>query len=188
MGQDTHQHEHPRSPRGVPQMRPVPLAFLTRRMIDDRHRLAPGAPTRPTRRAQLPVTDLANERHIALPVPQSLGFDEQRRSPQVRILGQPLTNIRFEPVERIPLRRSPLPEGPLTRKVSSYCLSVSSQMAGNSRDRPSPFPQRVYFHVFLLCQHQRWGSLSSLPDLTPSSLERTPLSVWYLGLGGGEFQ
>ncbi len=41
---------------------------------------------------------------------------------------------------------------------------------------------------FLLGQHQRWGALSSLPDLTVSSLERTPLTVWYLPSQGGESQ
>ena len=103
------------------------------------------------------------------------------------ILGQPLAHIRLDHVERV-RSRSPLPRDLLTRKVSSYCFSVSSQMAGNSRYRPSPPLQRVYFHVFLLCQHQRWGSLSSLPDLAVSSLERTPLNVWYLPSQGGEFQ
>jgi len=164
------------------------LAFLTGRMIDHRHRLASGSPTRSTRRPQLTVSDLAGERHIALPIPQGLGFVEQRRRPKVGILGQPLTHISLDHLERIRLRRPPLPRHPLTRKVSSYCSSVSSQMPGNSRDRPSPFPQRVYFHVLLLCQHQRWGSLSSLPDLTPSSLERTPLNVWYLPSQGGDFR
>ena len=42
----------------------------------------------------------------------------------------------------------------------------------------------MYFHVLFLCQYGQWGSLSSLPDLTHSSLERTPLTAWYLGSQG----
>ena len=120
------------------------LAFLTGRMIDHRHRPASGSPTRSTRRPQLTVSDLAGERHITLPIPQGLGFVEQRRRPKMWILGQPLTHISLDHLERIRLRRPPLPRHPLTRKVSSYCSSVSSQMPGNSPHRPSPFPQRVY--------------------------------------------
>ena len=55
----------------------------------------------PTRRAQLTVTDLANERHIALGVAE-LATSSNKAVPQrCGILGQPLPNIRFEPVERI---------------------------------------------------------------------------------------
>ena len=132
-------------PHGVsPRCTQHRLALLASRMVDDRHRPTPGPPTRPTQRPQFADADLANERHTALPIAQSLGLVEQRRSPQVRVLGQPLTHIRFEPIERIHLPRSPLPSDALTTKVRAHRLSVSSQMAGNSRNRPSPFPQSVY--------------------------------------------
>ena len=48
----------------------------------------------------------------------------------MRILDQLLTNIGLDHVERIHLRRSPLPRCPLTREVSSNRLAVSSQMPG----------------------------------------------------------
>ena len=180
MGQHTHQHKNLRPPRGVAQLQPVPLAFLARRMVDHNGRLSSGSPTRRTRRPQLAASDLSGKGHVTLRVTELRCLLEQCRRPKVGILGQPLPNISLDHIERIRLGCCPLPGDPLTRKVRSYCLAVSSQMPGNSRDRPTPLPQRVYFHVFLLCQHQRWGSLSSLPDLSLSSLERTPLNVWYL--------
>ena len=120
------------------------LAFLAGRMIDHRHRPTPGPRTRPTRRPQPPASDLADERHITLPIAELRCLLEQCRRPKMRILGQPLPNISLDHIERIPLRCCPPPRHPFSRQVSSYCFSVSSQMAGNSRDRPSPFPQRVY--------------------------------------------
>ena len=105
MGQDTHQHERCRPPRCVPHLDPVPLAFLTRRMINHHRRSASGSRTCPTRRPQLTVADLADERWIALPITQSGHFVEQSRRPKVGVVGQPLPNISPEGIERIRLRR-----------------------------------------------------------------------------------
>ena len=112
-------------------------------MVDHNSRLSSRSPTRRTRRSQLPVANLANERHIALRVTEIGDLLEQCRRPDMWILGQPLAHIRLDHIERV-RSRSPLPRDLLTRKVSSHCFSVSSQMAGNSRYRPSPPLQRVY--------------------------------------------
>ena len=45
--------------------------------------------------------DLADERWVTLPVTQTHHFVEQSGSPKVGVVGQPLTNIRLEGIERI---------------------------------------------------------------------------------------
>ena len=127
-------------------------------MVDDRDRPAPSSRTRPTRWPQPAVTDLADERHIALLIAQGSRFVEKHGRPKVGVVGQTLTNIDLDYPERVRLRCRPLPGNPSSRQVSPHCFSVSSQMAGNSPHRPSPSPQRVYFHEFLLCQHQERDS------------------------------
>ena len=127
-------------------------------MINHHRRSAPSSRTCPTRRPQPEVADLADERWIALPVTQSGHFVEQSGSPKVGVVGQPLPNISLEGIERIRLGRPPPARHVLTTQVSTHCFAVSSHMAGNSPHRPASLPQRVYFHVFLLCQHQGQGS------------------------------
>ena len=140
---------------------PVPLAFFARRMIDHRHRPAPGSPTRRTRRTQPPASDLAGERHVTLPIPQPLGFVEQCRCPKMGILGQPLPNISLDHIERIRLRRPPLPRGSAHQKgeLVTVLRSLPRCRAIAHIDQPR-FLNACTPHVFLLCQHQRWGSLS----------------------------
>ena len=148
-------------------------------MIDDRRRLTSGSPTLRTRRPQLPASDLAGECHVALPIAQLLGFFEQYRCPKVRIIGQPLPNIRFELVERIRLRRSPLTRCPLPRQVSSYCLSVSSQMPGDSRDRPTLLRQTRVLPRILPVPTSAVG----LPLLAAARRQRSPSKPFPVEVG-----
>ena len=83
--------------------KPVPLNLLTRRMLDVHVRAALHPRTRLAMRPESTVTDLTGERLIRPPIPvrQRLDFDEQHRRTQMRIIREPLTHIRLDPIERI---------------------------------------------------------------------------------------
>jgi hypothetical protein len=46
-------------------------------------------------------------------------------------------------------------------------------MASDGRDRPTPFPQRMGFHVFSLCEHGERGSFE-LVGVRTASLDGAP--------------
>lgn len=156
-------------------------------MIQHHPRTAPSPRTRRTRRTQPPVPDLAVERLIALPIPQSLGFLEQHRRPHMGIIRKPLPNISLEPVERIRPRQPPLPEDPLTRQVSPNRLAVSTHMAGNSRNRPTPPPQHMNFHELLLCQHQPCGPPPRCQTSHPPARRGPPSAAGICGHSMGKY-
>jgi len=52
-------------------------------------------------------------------------------------------------------------------------LTVPLEMAGDRRDRPAPFPQRMGFHVFSLCEHGERGSFG-LVGVRTASLDGAP--------------
>ena len=162
--------------------------LVGRRMIDHHRRLAPGARTRPTRRTKPPVAYLANECRVALFVTQAPHFVEQHRRPHMGIIHQTLPNIGLDHPERIRIGSHPQARHPFARQMRPHRSSVSPHMTGNSRNRPSPLPQSMNFHVFLLCQHQGQGSSPRCQLLAVSSLERTPPNLRYLPSRGGEFQ
>ena len=152
--------------RRIRPLQPVPLALLTRRMVGRLGPVFPNTPHKTASAAGFGSCGRTSHSSAHNPGPWLRTKDGDPRPAADEHTPRPHRTDPAPPTS--------VPRHPLTRQVSPYCSSVSSQMAGNSRDRPSPPLQRVYFHVFLLCQHQRWGSLSSLPNLTVSSLERTP--------------
>ena len=73
-----------------------------------------------------------------------------------------------------PTRKGLVLPASLARQIRSHRLSVSSQMTGNSRDRPPPPPQSMNFHVLLQCQHKRQGSSPQLPGFATKQLGEGP--------------
>ena len=135
------------------------------------------------------MADLSHERWVALRIAQRRYLVEQRRCPNVRIISKPLTHIRLERLERIRLGRHPFARDPFTQQIHPDSLSVSSQMAGNGRDRPPPLFQSMNFHALLLYQHKGQGSSPKLPMFSNQQLGQGALpDNGYLAPGGGEFQ
>jgi hypothetical protein len=89
-------------------------------------------------RSNEPVADLTGERRIRPLIAERDNFVEQHRRPHVRILGQPLTDVGLEPVERI--RRavgSAAHTGfAFAVQMGSDRLAVPAGVAGDRRDRP----------------------------------------------------
>ena len=164
------------------------LALLTRPMINNRGGPTPGTRTGATRRSKTPMAHLPHKRGIALRIAQSRHLVEQHRRPNMRIIGQPLTHIRLELIERIPLGWDSLTWDPFIQQISPDCFSVSTQMTRNSRYRPSPPSQSMNFHVFLQCQHKGQGSSPQLPTTHNQQLGESPTQQRVLAPGSGEFQ
>src|SRR5690606_27886796 len=135
------------------------------------------------------VADLTGERRIGPRIAERHDFVEQHRRPHVRILGQPLTDVGLEPVERILLAvGSPTDAGPaFAGQMSSDRLAVPTGVTGDRGDRPSPLLQRCYLHVFLWCQHRDGAPLARWQVSQPSASKGAP-PRWWMGPEGGEFQ
>ena len=170
----------------VRQLKPVPLGFLTRRMVDHRDRAAFRGTARFARRAQPTVPDLPGQRRIRQGKTQWLQLIEQRDRPQMRVFFQSGGHIADERGERVRLRRSTFTGGASTRQIVTDRLSVTTQMPGDRRDRPALAGQRMRVHVFLPCEHGRQGSFELACGQRPPASKEPHLSRW--SHTGGEFQ
>ena len=172
--------------RRVGQLEPVPLGFLTRRMLNDPNRPVFRRCTGLARRAQPPGPDLAGQRRIRPVKPQWLQLIEQRHRPQMRVLDQPGGHIVDERCERIRLRRGTFTGSAFAGQVVADRLAVMTQMPGDRGDRPALAGQRMRVQIFLPCEHGRRAP-SSWRVVRDRQPRRSPT---YLGgaTRGGEFQ
>ena len=99
---------------------------------------APHPATRFAVRTQLALAELADERRIRPVVAERDDLVEQRRRPQMTVIGEPGPQIGLEPVQRIRRRRRPPPGLAFAVEVGADRLAVAVEVTGDGRDRPSP--------------------------------------------------
>ena len=92
-------------------------------------------------RTQTPVADLASERRIRPAIPERGDLVEQRRRPHMRVLREPLADIRLEPVEHVDLGLGPNAGLTFAVQIRPDRLTVPASVSGNGRDRPAPLLQ-----------------------------------------------
>jgi hypothetical protein len=119
------------------------------------------------------LADLAHERRVAAGVAERDDLNEQRRRPQVRVIGEPGPDVDLEVDQRI-IDDSDTNAGlAVAVQIGPHRLAVALEMAGDGRDRPAPFLQRVGFHVFSLCEHGERGSFE-LVGVRTASVDGAP--------------
>ncbi|CCW10423.1 hypothetical protein EBESD8_9540 [Rhodococcus aetherivorans] len=164
----------------VRQLDPVPLGFLTRRMLDHRVRALRGARAGWADRAQVAGADLAGQRLIRRGVAEVLEFVAQGPRPQVRVLAQPGRDVVDERLERVLTGAFAHTGGGGSVQVVADGASVAAGVPGDRRDRPASLVQCVYLHIVLPCQHEKagllrgagaWSETTSIEGDPPSSAE-----------------
>jgi len=172
--------------RWIRQLDPIPLGFLTGRMINDRDRATLRRMARLAHRPHTPQPQRPGERGIRPVIAEVGDLVEQGRRPQMRVLNQPGRAARGVPCERVVTGRCPDPDLPFPVEIHLDRLAVPADMPGDRRDRPTPPAQRVDVHVVLLCEHEA-GPLRVAGGGQRPSASRGPRH----GCGshtGGEFQ
>ena len=123
--------------RWIGQFQPVPLGFITRRVLDRRTIGAAGLLARRAHRAQRALTDRPGERRIRSAVAQRGDLVEQRGGPQVRISRQPKPAV-FDVVgERVRRRGGPNSRSAFSGQILAHRHPGHPQMAGDRADRPA---------------------------------------------------
>jgi site-specific recombinase XerD len=127
----------------------------SRRPADARSRSSPdrGRPDSARSAAQAMLGDAPHETRIAQPIAERDDFVEERREPEVRIVGEAGGEIGDEGLERIRARPAPDARGPAAADVRADRLAIAPEVAGDGRDRPTSPGECVDFHVFSLCEH-----------------------------------
>jgi hypothetical protein len=93
-------------------------------------------------RPKLTVPQHRGEPRIRPVVTQRHDLAEQHRAPHVRIVDEPLTDIRLEPLEHIGLDPPAHARLAFAGQIATDRLAVMADVTGNRRDRPAPLPQR----------------------------------------------
>ena len=150
--------------RRIRQLEPIPLNFPTGRMLDHRPVLVLVRRARRTSRPQLVPADRRGERLIRPAEPKVDDLVEQRRRPQMRVIGQPLPAVVEEVGHRLRPGRVALTRTALAVQIRTDRLAVMPEMSGDRADRPTPRLQCLRFHAVLPCQH-RDGPLRRLAAL-----------------------
>ncbi len=159
--------------RRVGQLDPVPLGLRTRRVLDHRDRPTRRRGARLARRAQPASSQRPGHRRIGPVVAQVDQLVEQGRGPQMRVVGQPLTRVANERVERIRAATNPNPRLPASQ-VGADGLTVPAKVAGDRGDRP-PLPSKsVHVDVVLPCEHERRGSFELVSGQRPPASKGPP--------------
>jgi len=169
----------------VGQLDPVPLGLRPGRVLDHRNRPVLGRPARLTRRPQPAGSQLAGHRRVRAVIAEPEQLVEQRRRPQVRIIGEALSAVRRKGIERISPTTGPNPSLP-PGQVGTDGPAVFTQMPGDRGDRPTLAAQRVHVDVVLPCEHERRGSLELVCGQRPSASRGSRLSR--RSHAGGDFQ
>jgi hypothetical protein len=100
------------------------------------------------------LADLADEGRVALGVAESAHLLEQDGAPDVVVVAEPGPDVLLEVGQRIGnVGPGTNPGHPFAVQIRPDRLSVTAQMAGDGRDRPSPLSQSMSFHVFSSCEH-----------------------------------
>ena len=94
----------------------------------------------------------------------------------MRILPQPLPDIRLDPIKGINIALAALTDTDLAIaiQIRPDRLTVKTSVTGNRRQRPPLFLQCVNFHVFFLCDHQEEDSSHSLGCFATTSMRGVP--------------
>jgi hypothetical protein len=95
-------------------------------------------PARLAVRAQLTFTDLADERWIRAVVAERDDLVEQRRRPQMAVIGESGPKVGHEPLQRIRHRRRTDARLAVAVEVGADRLAIVTEMTGDGRDRPPP--------------------------------------------------
>ena len=103
------------------------------------------------------------------------------------IIDQALSHIRLDTVERIRFSGRPNARLVFARQIRPDRLTVTTNVAGDLRDRPTPLRQCINLHVLAPVSTSGRAPLLASRSLLAASLERTPPDDGYLS-GGGEFQ
>jgi hypothetical protein len=110
--QRAEQHERRLTPRGVVQLKPVPLDLLARRVLDlDPDRVAAAVLAHPAHGPQLQATQLTHERRIGAVEP---GVDElavKHRRVDVRVIDEPCRQIVAKRLRQLGARPRRTPTG-----------------------------------------------------------------------------
>ena len=127
-------------------------------------------------RSEFAVTQVVREPLIAAIEPQRDDLVEQHRRPHVRIIGEPLTHVHLEPIERIHDRRrlATNTDLPLTAQIRAHRLAVMTNMTSDRRQRPTLHAQRVDLHICSLCDHQGRAPLTGRQVVATASLRGAP--------------
>ena len=104
-------------------------------------------------RAQALGPDLAHERRIALGVAERFDLLEQDGAPDVVVIGEAGGQVLLEGGQRVRPTAGPHARDPFVVHIGPDRLPVAVQVTGDGRDRPSPLPQCMSFHVFSSCEH-----------------------------------
>jgi len=86
-------------------------------------------------------------------LPDWLGELTAPRGPQVRIISQPQPAVLDERIDQIRHRLSPRTRLTNPIQIRPNGFSIMAKVPGDRRDRPTPPPQRMRFHIFLPGQH-----------------------------------
>lgn len=161
------------APRGwrIRQFEPVPLGLLARWMRDDRDVAAARDLAGFAMRAQLVHTDRRGQRRIRAGEPEPGQLVEQRRRPQVRVIGQSNPAVFEERVDQRRLRALPPSRLALAGQIRAHRLAVHAQVPGDRRDRPALLTQRMRLHVFLPRQHPPLPQRSTMTTTANPHLE-----------------
>ena len=191
--QRAQQHVRGAAPRRPAPLEPVPLDLLARRVVD-LDRVAALHP-----RARLAVRPQAAAGGPGARTSGSCAGSRARRPRRTATSPTDAGHRRTGPgcrprtarADRAPTR------GPDTGlavavQIGADRLAVALEMAGDGRDRPAPFLQRVGFHVFSLCEHGS-GAPSMLVGVRTASVDGAPPRLVDPAgstqpLRGGEFQ
>ena len=89
------------------------------------------------------------------------------------VIGEPGPDVDLEVGQRVEHGSDTNAGLAVAVQVGAHRLAVAVEMAGDGRDRPAPFLQRVGFHVFSLCEHGERGSFD-LVGIRTASVDGAP--------------
>ena len=147
-------------------------------MLDERIGPVRRRPAFLTHRPQPTRPDIARQARIGQREPKLFKLIAQRAGPQMRVLAQPCAHVVSERRERVLTGRFAHAGRGHPGDVVADRPAISAGVAGDRRDRPPPFVQCVYLHVFLSCEHEKADHLRlELLASDTSSIEGDPPSL-----------
>src|SRR5450759_5917869 len=123
-------------------------------MLDVDRRSALHASTTPAVRPESLRADAADEGRVAARIAEGGHLDEERREPEVRVVGVASPKVWREGFERIGCRAPADAECTFACDIRADRLAVAPEVAGDGRNRPAPPCECVGLHVFSLCEHR----------------------------------
>jgi hypothetical protein len=137
------QHEHRLTPRGVVQLKPIPLDLLAGRVVDlDRHRVAAVVLADQADRPQLQPAQLTDQRRVG-PVEPGPWLAVQHGRVEVRIIDEPRLDVAAKRLQATRRRRPMLASALAALQVLAHRLRVAAGVPGDLRHLPAARLQRV---------------------------------------------